>query len=80
MSATKQFGGNESINIGRSQRLRQEGNARISKVSAMRPDLAKIIEKVRISGYFESPEIILHIAENGSCIDYADTWSSKQVH
>jgi len=45
----QQFGENESIDIGKSQRLRKEGNARINKVSAMRPDLAKIIEKVRIS-------------------------------
>ena len=45
----QQFGENESIDIGKSQRLRKEGNARINKVSAMRPGLAKIIEKVRIS-------------------------------
>jgi len=44
-----QFGENVSIDIGKSQRLRKEGNARINKVSAMRPGLAKIIEKVRIS-------------------------------
>jgi hypothetical protein len=45
----QQFGENESIDIGKSQRLRKEGNARIIKVSAMKPGLAKIIEKVRIS-------------------------------
>jgi hypothetical protein len=45
----QQCGENESIDIGNSQRLRKEGNARINKVSAMRPGLAKIIEKVRIS-------------------------------
>jgi len=45
----QQFGENESIDIGKSQRLRKEGNARINKVSAMRPGLAKIVEKVRIS-------------------------------
>ena len=44
-----QFGENESIYVGKCQRLRKEGNARINKVSAMRPGLAKIIEKVRIS-------------------------------
>jgi len=44
----QQFGENESIDIGKSQRLRKEGNARIIKVSAMRPGLAKIIEKVLI--------------------------------
>ena len=45
----QQFGENESIDIGKSQRLRKEGNARINKVSAMKPGLAKIIAKVRIS-------------------------------
>ena len=60
----QQFGENESIDIGKSQRLRKEGNARISKVSAMKPGLAKIIEKVSISQYFESAETDLHVAEN----------------
>jgi hypothetical protein len=45
----QQFGENESIDIGKSQRLRKESNAGINKVSAMRPGLAKIIEKVCIS-------------------------------
>jgi len=45
----QEFGENESIDIGKSQRLRKGGNARINKVSAMKPGLAKIIEKVRIS-------------------------------
>jgi len=45
----QQFGENESIDMGKSQRLRKEGNARINKVSAMRPGLAKILEKVCIS-------------------------------
>jgi len=76
----QQFGENESTDIGKSQRLRKEGNARINKVSAIGPGLAKIIEKVCISTYFESAETDLHIAENASCIDYADTWSLKQVH
>jgi hypothetical protein len=40
---------NRSIDIGKSQRLQKEGNAGINKVLAMRPGLAKIIEKVRIS-------------------------------
>jgi DNA-binding TFAR19-related protein (PDSD5 family) len=44
----QQFGENESIDNGTSQRLRKEGNARINKVLAMRPGLAKIIEKVLI--------------------------------
>jgi hypothetical protein len=66
----QQFGANESIDIGKSKRLRKEGNARISKVSAMKPGLAKIVEKVRISRYFESPETDLRIAQNACCIDY----------
>jgi len=45
----QQFGENESIDIGKSQTLRKEGNARINKVSAMKPGLGKIIETVRIS-------------------------------
>jgi hypothetical protein len=44
----QQFGENDSIDIRKSQRLPKEGNARINKVSAMRPGLAKIIEKVCI--------------------------------
>jgi len=42
----QQFGENESIDIGKSQRLRKEGNAILNKVSAMKPGLAKKIEKV----------------------------------
>jgi hypothetical protein len=37
---------NERIDIGNSERLQKEGNAGITKVSAMRPGVAKIIEKV----------------------------------
>ena len=76
----QQFGENESTDIGKSQRLRKEGNARINKVSAMRPGLAKIIEKVHIPRYIDSPETDIHKAENSCCIDYTDTWSSKRVH
>jgi len=76
----QQFGENKSIDIEKSQRLRKEGNARINKVSAMRPGLAMIIEKVCISWYFECTETDLHIAENTCCIDDTDTWSSKRVH
>jgi len=75
----QQFGENECTDIGNSQRLRNEGNARINKVSAMRPDLAKIIEKVSISRHFGRPETDLHIADNACCIDNADAWSSKWV-
>ena len=45
----QQFRENEILDIGTSHRLRKEGNARINKVSAMKPALAKIIEKVRLS-------------------------------
>jgi hypothetical protein len=45
----QQFVVNASMDIWKSQRLRTEGNAPINKVSAMRPGVAKIIEKVRIS-------------------------------
>jgi len=76
----QQFAENESIDIGKSQRLQNKGNARINNVSAMKPGLAKIIEKVRISWYFESPEADLLIAENACCINYANTWLPKQVH
>ena len=75
----QQFGENQRIDIGKSQRLRKEGNARVHKVSAMKLGLAEIIQNVRISWYFGSPEIGSHIAENACCIDYADTWSSKRV-
>jgi hypothetical protein len=45
----QQFRENQSVDVGKSQRLRKEGNAGINKVFAMRPGLAKIIETVRIS-------------------------------
>jgi hypothetical protein len=35
--------------------------------------LAKRIDKVPISWYFESLQTNLHIAENACCIDYANT-------
>ena len=73
----QQFAENESINHGKSQRHRKESNARIHKVLAIRPGLAKIIEKVRTSRYFESPGSDFDIVENACCIDYADAWSSK---
>jgi len=76
---SRQFGDIESTDIGKCKRPLKEANARIDKVSAMRPGLAKIIEKARIPWHFERPENELHIAENARCIDYADTWSSKWV-
>ena len=71
---------NETADIGKSQRLRKEGNARLNEVLAMNPGLAKIIEKVRISRYVETAETDLHIAENACFIDYANTWLLKRVH
>jgi len=68
-----QFRNNESTDIGKSQRLRTEGNARNYKVSAMQPCLAMIIKKVTISRQFERSETDLHIAENACPIDSADT-------
>ena len=76
----QQFEENESVDIGNSQRLGKEGTARINGVLAMKPGLAKIIEKGCISKYFETAETDLRIAENACCIDYANTWSSKRVH
>jgi len=75
-----QFVDNQSIDIRKSQRLRKESNAWINKVLAMEPALAKMIQKVRISWYFESPKIVYKIAENACGIDFADTGSSKRVH
>jgi len=68
----QQFGENESTDSGKCQRLWKEENARINKVSAMRPGLAKIIETVHISRHFERHETDLHIAENACCFDYTD--------
>ena len=75
----QQFGKNESIDNGKSQRHREEGNTRINMVSAMGAGLAKIIGKVRTSRYFGSAETDLPTAENACCIDYANTWSTKRV-
>jgi len=45
----QQVGENQSIDIGKSERLRKEGSARINKMSAMRPGLSNLIDNVRIS-------------------------------
>jgi hypothetical protein len=45
----QQFGENKSIDMWTSQRLRKGGNATINTVSAIRPSLAKRIDKVPIS-------------------------------
>jgi hypothetical protein len=76
----QQFRGNEGIDNGKSQRLWKEGNARIHNLSAREPDLAMIIEKVRTSRYFESPETDLQLTENACWIDYPNRWSSERVH
>jgi len=60
----KQFGENEITDSGKSQWLRNEGNARNHKVSAMRPGWARIIGTVRISSHFEWPEPDPHIKQN----------------
>ena len=46
----------------------------------MKQGLAKIIEKVCISRYFEKSETDHQIAANASCVDYVGTGSSKRVH
>jgi len=76
----QQFGDIESTDIGKSQRLRNEGNARITRVLAMKPGLAKIIEKGSIWNISESTKTDLCIAANACGIDYTETWSSKLVH
>jgi len=76
----QQSGENECTDVGNSQRLHQEGNARINKVSAMRPGLATIIEKLHISRYVESLDTVAYMAANACWIDNTDTWSSKPVH
>jgi hypothetical protein len=79
MSAISNLEGIKASDNGKSQRLRKEGNARIHQGLVMRPGLAKIIEKVCISTYYESAETDLHIAENACSLDYTDTWTAKRV-
>ena len=55
---------NECTDIVKSQRLRTESNAGINKVVVLKTGLAKIIENIHISTYFDSPENNLHIAVN----------------
>jgi hypothetical protein len=75
-----QFGETELTDIGKSQGLQKDGDGRINKPSAMRPGLAKIIEKVSISSHCERPETDSHIAANACCIDNTAFWSLKPVH
>jgi hypothetical protein len=49
-------------------------------VLAMRPGLAKIIEKVHISWNFQSFETTMHVTANPCHIDATGTESSKWVH
>ena len=65
----QQYGENKIINIGKSQRLCKEGNARMNKVLAMKTDLAKEIEKVPTPSNFEHPQTDHLIAANTCCID-----------
>jgi hypothetical protein len=55
-------------------------NARVNRVSAKRPGLAKIIEKIQVSIYFESAVNNHHIADNAGSIDYTEAGSSKRVY
>jgi len=75
-----QFGENASTDIGKSQRLQNEGDARISNVSGMRLGSEKIIERVCISRDCKWAETDIDTAENACCIDYVVSWSSKWVH
>jgi len=76
----QQFGENETTDIGKSQSLRKEANARINTVSAMKPGLAEKINKVHISKYYASSGTDHYRAANGSYYDYVDTRLSKRVH
>jgi len=53
----QQFGEDESTAIGKSQRLRKEGNASIQLVLTMRADLAKKIDKVRIEDILKDQKL-----------------------
>jgi hypothetical protein len=46
----------------------------------MRPGFAKIIGKICISRWLNSPQSDLYTAENTCCINYAHSCTSKQVH
>ena len=74
------FGENRGTAMWKRRRLWKEGSSGLNKVSARRPRLAKIIEKVCISRHFEYPETECPIEENTCCIDYTDTEASKPVH
>jgi hypothetical protein len=75
----QQLGANQSTDIGRSQRPRNEDNTGINKVAAMRPGLAKIIGKVHTSSHFQRPGTNHHLGLNACFVHYAATWWSKRV-
>jgi len=58
----QRFKDNEIIDIWKSHRLRREGTARICKMLAKGAGLAKIIEKLHISGNFPNSKSDLHLA------------------
>lgn len=60
--------------------LRKEGNVTITKVLAVRPDLAKIVQIVHISRYVESPETDWHRTVNACYNHCADNWTLKHMH
>lgn len=68
----QQFVKDCSLDIGKSQRLRNEGNGRIHNVPARSSGLAKTIENVRISRHFEIRKADLPNIVNACSIDYAD--------
>ena len=45
----------------------------------MKLGLAKIIQKLQLSKYFDTAETDVDIALNARHIDYTDTWPSKRV-
>jgi len=72
----QQDGGHECANIGMSKTVWEEGNARLNKLSAMRPSHAKLIHNVHITTRFERPETDLDVAKSACWIYYEDTWLS----
>jgi len=75
----QQDGENDSLYIGKIQRLWKEGNATINKLSAMKPGVPQVIEKVCISIYFETIETNLYMAANTCYIEYAGNRLLKRV-
>jgi len=59
------FGENENTDIGKSQRLANQGNRRITMVYTMTPGVGKRIDNGFLSRRFESSDNNLYIAEHG---------------